>query len=438
MEQKNRVRQLAEGLRGSWYLGEVVGISDSCREVEPEELLCESGKSKLTESVPVTGAIEGIYQRRCAKSKHGGHIRPPPPRAQTCSTRPRLSFGVCVDALFEDAWWEGVIFDCDDGSKERSVFFPDEGDECRFKVTDLRVSQVWDEYSGGWRERGVCMFVKLAKEYAIDVPPFHFINHVWSHLRVNYGFSKMVSQWTCGSYCMWKKYFIEVVSEIATKSRRRGLGYHNNSRVFAAIRRENKAKRSKCSVTDGSILAGSNRKRKEKSFAQLAAQKQQYLAGSTEPENPVFCAAEGSSLLTDDFSRRKKMAAAAIFKQNEADKTIVDRECEEIRNVLCVPVIERVNCDACAIEEERFHRIKSRVQEPKHLTVCEGEHSCFLNNGQRGWNELPSHVMLQQNDGAAQNFSGAITNACFFENSRKLSHSIPSQKTQPLKENKVI
>ncbi|GAB4855695.1 hypothetical protein Ancab_024337 [Ancistrocladus abbreviatus] len=437
LHEKVEVRQFEEGLRGSWYVGEVVGISDSCRKVEYEELLCESGKSKLVESIPVTGAIEGIYQRPCTKLKHRGHIRPPPPLPKLCSAKPRLSFGVCVDVLFEDAWWDGVIFDCDEESNERSVFFPDEGDECRFKVTDLRISQDWDEYSGDWRERGVWILVKLAKEHAIDVPPFHFIKRVWSHLRVNYGFLKMVSEWTCGSYCVWKKYFTEVVSEIATRSSRQRLGYPNNSRVFAVIRRENTAERSKCGLINGSTIARSNRKRKEKIPSQVVEQKQQYLTGSTVSENAVFFVEEGSGRLTDALSRKKKLASAAAFKQNKADENVVDGESDEIPNLLPVPVIKTVNSDACAIEQEQPHRMKSRVPEPKHVSVCKGEDSSFLNRGQVGQKELQSDVMLQQANGTGQNISSDIMNASFVENNKRPSQNIVSQKNRLLNENKV-
>ncbi|GAB2277300.1 hypothetical protein Dimus_012008 [Dionaea muscipula] len=243
LNERVEVRQVEEGLCGSWYQGVVVGVSEFRRKVEYDELLCKSGKSKLIESIPVTGTIEGLHRRAYAKSKHRGRIRPPPPLIEQRSTRWRLKFGVCVEALFEDAWWEGVIFDCDDGSRERSVFFPDEDDERRFKVSELRVSRDWDEYSGDWSERGVWMLVKLAEEHKMDVPMCQFIKCVWSHLRVNYGFLKMISEWTCGSYHVWKKYFIEVVCGIAIKSSRRSLGCRSSSRVCAVIKSENRVQR---------------------------------------------------------------------------------------------------------------------------------------------------------------------------------------------------
>ncbi|GAB2246343.1 hypothetical protein Droror1_Dr00001836 [Drosera rotundifolia] len=241
VNERVEVRQVEEGLRGAWYEGVVVGVSEFRRKVKYDDLLSESGKSKLVESIPVTGVIEGVHKRAYVKSKHRGRVRPPPPSIEQCSSRSRLKFGVCVDALFEDAWWEGMIFDCDDGSRERSVFFPDEDDERKFKVSELRISQDWDELSGEWNERGVWMLVKLAEAHKMEASLGHFIKHVWSHLRVNYGFLKMISEWTCGSYCMWKKYFTEALCELATKPSRRSFGYPNNSRVFAVIKSKNSA-----------------------------------------------------------------------------------------------------------------------------------------------------------------------------------------------------
>ncbi|XVE83378.1 hypothetical protein DITRI_Ditri16bG0084100 [Diplodiscus trichospermus] len=229
LKERVEVRQFEEGLRGSWHPGVVVGLSNLFRSIEYDELLCEKGDSKLIESIPVSEAIEGLHSRRHVPLTYRGHIRPFPPSSQRHSNQ-KLGFGVCVDALFEDAWWEGVIFDNDDNASERSVYFPDEDDECKFSVSQLRVTHEWDEFMGIWRERGIWILVQLAKELEGDVPLGCCVKKVWSSLRLNYGFIKMISEWTCGVRSVWRKYFMEVVQDIAVGSRRRNLA---NRKILA-------------------------------------------------------------------------------------------------------------------------------------------------------------------------------------------------------------
>lgn len=207
----------------------VVGVSNLFRSIEYDELLCETGDSKLIESIPVTEAIEGLHSRRHVPSTYRGHIRPIPPSSQPHSNQ-KLGFGVCVDALYEDAWWEGVILDNDDNASERSVYFPDEDDECKFSVSQLRVAHEWDEFMGIWKARGIWTLVQLAKELEGDVPLACCVKKVWSSLRLNYGFIKMISEWTCGVWTVWRKYFMEVVQEIAVGPSRRNLA---NRKILA-------------------------------------------------------------------------------------------------------------------------------------------------------------------------------------------------------------
>ncbi|GMJ08620.1 hypothetical protein HRI_004531200 [Hibiscus trionum] len=240
LSERVEVRQFEEGLRGSWHPGVVVGVSHLFRSIEYDELLCESGDSKLIESIPVTEAIEGLHSRRHVPSTYRGHIRPLPPSSKPHSNQ-NLGFGVCVDAFFEDAWWEGVIFDNDDNASERSVYFPDEDDECKFSVSQLRVAHEWDEFLGIWRDRGIWILVELAKELEGDVPLACSVKKVWSSLRLNYGFVKMISEWTCGVQTVWRKYFMEVVQEIAVGSSRRNLA---NRKILAWMVRK-KSKKNK-------------------------------------------------------------------------------------------------------------------------------------------------------------------------------------------------
>ncbi|KAJ9170216.1 hypothetical protein P3X46_018341 [Hevea brasiliensis] len=218
LNERVEVRQFEEGLRGSWHPGVVVGVSKLCRSVEYDELLSETGDSKLVESIPVTEAIEGLHSRRHVPSTYRGHIRPSPP-----SSDKKFSFGVCVDVLFEDAWWEGVVFDCHDDADERLVFFPDEDDEQKFSTSHLRLARDWDEFLGIWRERGVWILVRLAMELEGHVPSSNYVKKIWSYLRLNYGFNKMISEWTCGARNVWRKYYMDVVHETAVESSRQVL-----------------------------------------------------------------------------------------------------------------------------------------------------------------------------------------------------------------------
>ncbi|XP_039010643.1 uncharacterized protein LOC120139525 isoform X2 [Hibiscus syriacus] len=237
LNERVEVRQFEEGLRGSWHPGVVVGVSHLFRSIEYNELLCETRDSNLIESIPVTEAIEGLHSRRHVSSTYRGHIRPLPPSSQPRSNQ-NLGFGVCVDAFFEDAWWEGVILDNDENASERSVYFPDEDDECKFSVSQLRAAHEWDEFLGIWRDRGIWILVELAKELEGDVPLACSVRKVWSSLRLNYGFAKMISEWTCGVRTVWKKYFMEVVQEIAVGSSRRNLA---NRKILAwMVRKKSK------------------------------------------------------------------------------------------------------------------------------------------------------------------------------------------------------
>lgn len=120
----------------------VIGISNLSRTVKYDELLDEKGSTKLIESIPITEAIEGLHRRRHLSSTYRGRIRPLPSLSIPQPRGSKLSFGVCVDAFFQDAWWEGVIFDAKEDAMERSVYFPDEGDEHNFSLVDLRPSRV--------------------------------------------------------------------------------------------------------------------------------------------------------------------------------------------------------------------------------------------------------------------------------------------------------
>lgn len=314
LRDKVEVRQLEEGLGGSWHPGVVVGVSNLCRKVEYDDLLCETGKSKLIESIPVTGAIEGLYQRPCFTFNYRGRIRPIPP--QPCAADSKLTFGVCVDVLFKEAWWEGVIFDCDEGAKERRVYFPDEGDERVFKLTDLRVTSEWDEFTGQWRERGVWKLVNLVKEHKKDGHLFQLVRRVWSRLKVHYGFQKMISEWTCGAYCVWKEYFREIIYDVTTKPGGKGLAFPTTQR-HALKKRNCNSKRSHVTFLNASVLTRSMQKSKEKELSRRVRTRRMCLS---EAEESLISVANKSGHLTDGHCIQSQSAAAGTSSNSDVSK----------------------------------------------------------------------------------------------------------------------
>ncbi|KAK4741323.1 hypothetical protein SAY87_024911 [Trapa incisa] len=213
INERVEVRQFEEGLRGSWHPAVVIGISKLSRTVKYDELLDDQGNSRLIESIPITGAIEGLHKRRHVSLTYRGHIRPQTSILNPQPSDVKLKFGVCVDAFFQDAWWEGVIFDAQEDAMERSVYFPDEGDERKFNLSNLRPSRVWDEFSGEWADCGVWIFLELVRELNGSMPSSTFAKVLWLRLQSNYCFKKMISEWNCGTRTLWKKYLKDVVCE---------------------------------------------------------------------------------------------------------------------------------------------------------------------------------------------------------------------------------
>nr|GMD23842.1 uncharacterized protein LOC109182566 [Ipomoea batatas] len=78
-------------------------------------------------------------------------IRPLPPPLDIGKSS--LHYGECVDSFYRDAWWEGVIFDHEDGSESQRILFPDIGDEMTVCVNTLRITRDWDEVTEEWKPR---------------------------------------------------------------------------------------------------------------------------------------------------------------------------------------------------------------------------------------------------------------------------------------------
>ncbi|KAL4204098.1 hypothetical protein AMTRI_Chr01g130520 [Amborella trichopoda] len=220
--QKVEVRQLDEGLRGSWHPGVITSARGSKHCVEYDELLNQEGSSKLIEWISVVNAIGG--DPGFGLHNYRGRIRPPPPPHDDDE---KLLYGMCVDAMFEDAWWEGVIL-AGKSASEKSVFFPDEGDELRFGVEKLRVTCDWDEATGQWVPRGCWFLIELFDHnknllgHSVKRKKKHLahstssssslvIKNIWFRLRMAMEFSREIPEWTCGDLGKWAPLVQEIM-----------------------------------------------------------------------------------------------------------------------------------------------------------------------------------------------------------------------------------
>ncbi|KAI3993471.1 hypothetical protein MKX01_002484 [Papaver californicum] len=199
------VRSVEEGFSGSWHCGRVIACGHLYREVEYDNLLEDEGTENLKDTVIVSPRLEGIVLEdydEVNSFNYRGLIRPIPPNKIRVS-KFSLNYGLCVDALVDDAWWEGVIFDYEDGKSERLVFFPDIGDVVMMKIDDVRVTQDWDEIGDIWKVRGNWKFLELIEEYEADMPTVVSVRQIWYDLRQMEGFRNSIKEWTCGEKSAW-------------------------------------------------------------------------------------------------------------------------------------------------------------------------------------------------------------------------------------------
>ncbi|KAI3865606.1 hypothetical protein MKX03_036876 [Papaver bracteatum] len=193
---KVEVRSVDEGFSGSWHSGTVIACGRLYCQVEYDNLLEDEGTGNLLkETIKFTDYYYDEVSYR-------GLIRPIPNEIKVI-TRYILHYGLCVDALVDDAWWEGVVFDYEDGNSERLVFFPDLGDVVTMKIHDLRVTQDWDEVADLWKVRGNWKFLELIEEYEVDIPAFVSVRQIWYDLRQLDGFRNEIKEWTCGEKSVW-------------------------------------------------------------------------------------------------------------------------------------------------------------------------------------------------------------------------------------------
>uniref|UniRef100_A0A2N9HPP2 N-acetyltransferase domain-containing protein n=1 Tax=Fagus sylvatica TaxID=28930 RepID=A0A2N9HPP2_FAGSY len=204
------VRSEEDGFQGSWHSGTVIACYSQGRRIKYDNILRDNGSEKFEEDVHVSPVLDGIVSANENNCTDRGFIRPLPPHVdfnQWC-----LPYGMCVDVNYREAWWEGVIFDHDDGSNTRRIFFPDLGDELETEFDMLRISQVWNEVTENWQRRGTWLFLEVIEEYEQEGYLGVSVKQIWYDLRDKIGFKK-IKEWTCMMRDLWKGLVLEVINE---------------------------------------------------------------------------------------------------------------------------------------------------------------------------------------------------------------------------------
>lgn len=190
---------LENGLVGSWHAGTVIAWEGLSRLIEYKYFLTEEESTNLQETVTVSPVIEGHTARNPVKYR--GRIRPFPPYYDLKISEVR--YGLCVDAWIDEAWWEGVVFDHQEGSEVRLIFFPDQGDQQMVTVDHLRLTQHWGETSGSWESRGEWLLLKVLQPFeGGGVLPVS-VRQIWYDLSTLDAFSKRIGLWMMGSESEW-------------------------------------------------------------------------------------------------------------------------------------------------------------------------------------------------------------------------------------------
>ncbi|KAF5946636.1 hypothetical protein HYC85_016864 [Camellia sinensis] len=442
LHERVEVRQFEEGLRGSWHPAVVVDASHLCRSVEYDKLLCEGSKAKLIESITVTKAVEGEYHRGHTPVHYRGNIRPQPLLSKPKYCKTRFKFGTCVDAFYRGAWWEGVIFDCNDDSMVRSVYFPDEGDELKFRVTSLRISQDWDEFLDSWKERCSWVLVDLSNQQGVDA---EFIKMVWQRLQLNCGFGKMISEWTCGSLNLWNVYFMEVITQIALE-----LSQVDPGNPECTVRKRGR-KPKNTHLTDSSYCLNSDDQgknpnnlnvdesslnEKERAFPAESKQKNHSLKMKSKfkkLKHPVGDRANELSSQAENSCWEKQLKAGASLNQNKCQK-------EQLSNLIinghssqnkedgnCVSLPPHTKKSLALEYEQELERVRS-------LIVCDGvdDHSliCCQTREKENVNDVP---VLQRNE-SLQDDCEVTTKDFVGKTKIKSSHLIPSKGRMKLRQ----
>ncbi|XP_038900524.1 uncharacterized protein LOC120087720 isoform X2 [Benincasa hispida] len=209
VDEKVEVRSLEDGFLGSWHSGTVIACDSGVRHVKYDHLLRNDGSDFLVDAISVSAGLDDV-NFLSGNTDVRGIIRPIPPTVDFGKWG--LPYGLCVDVNYQDAWWEGVIFDHEDGSEERKVFFPDLGDELTVGIETIRITQDWDEATGDWQRRGTWMFLEFIDQCEQESYLPVSLKQIWYEVRVKEDFMK-IREWTSPMNDLWKELVMEVIDE---------------------------------------------------------------------------------------------------------------------------------------------------------------------------------------------------------------------------------
>ncbi|XP_048333889.2 uncharacterized protein LOC107406307 isoform X2 [Ziziphus jujuba] len=211
LHQRVEVRSEEDGFLGSWHSGTVILCDkQGHRHVKYDHLLADDESDNLVVVVSVSPILNGIDSGCRKGSEYRGNIRPLPPPVEC--TKWCLQYGLCVDVYYKEAWWEGVIFDHNDGSEERKVFFPDLGDELKIGIDTLRITQDWNEVTENWQQRGTWIFLELIEQYRQEKYLAVSAEQMWYDVREKDGF-KSLREWTSTIRDLWEELVLEVIDD---------------------------------------------------------------------------------------------------------------------------------------------------------------------------------------------------------------------------------
>ncbi|CAN0904029.1 Increased DNA methylation 1, partial [Linum grandiflorum] len=204
LHQKVEVRREEEGFSGPWKQATVVALRrERCQvkySVKYDHMLVDDKSDFLDGSVHVSLSVDD-----------DDDIRPMPPELE-CNEW-ILPCGLCVDVKYNESWWEGVIFDHEDGSGERIVFFPDLSDEMLVPLDAMRISQDWDRFSGEWKRRGMWLFLELVSEYEQEHCLPASVQQLWDDLQSKEGFKKLGKWSNSSSRTMWEDLLLNTIED---------------------------------------------------------------------------------------------------------------------------------------------------------------------------------------------------------------------------------
>uniref|UniRef100_A0ACD5WWV3 Uncharacterized protein n=1 Tax=Avena sativa TaxID=4498 RepID=A0ACD5WWV3_AVESA len=213
------------GLCGSWHQAVVIGISDNFRSVRYNDFVYDDGSGlPLVEEVMVSDAIDG--KSSVPGGSPRGKVRPVHPHQPLQVSD--ASYGLCVDALVEGSYWEGVIADHAKGSMERKLLFPDEGDERIMVIDQLRLTQDWDEVTGNWKPRGMWLFLQMLFSYEEKDGLPVSVRQIWYDMRSDPSLMSEANLWMCGTKSFWERSLAVHIAELwSVCGRPLQDGYHS-------------------------------------------------------------------------------------------------------------------------------------------------------------------------------------------------------------------